>query len=85
MSRILSKRRELKRIRDFLNKNKNWICLNECKKDDPQCEFCTMRLLINHTYYSNKSSNIDTFNNSYLWDPFQRTVEIYEIQGRFVE
>ena len=37
---------------------------------------CTMRLY--HTYSWNKSSNIDTFNKSYLWDLFQRTVDIYE-------
>ena len=74
----MSERRKLKKIRDFLNKNKNWICLEECKNDDPQCELCTIRLLINYAYSVNKSANMATFVNSYLWKPFQRTVEVYE-------
>ena len=78
MPRKLLERRKLKVVRDFLNENKNWICLNECKKDDPQCEFCAMGLMINYTYSSNKSSNFNTFYNSYLYEPFQKTVEIYE-------
>ena len=78
MPRKLLERRKLKVIRDFLNENKNWNYLNECKKDDPQCEFCATRLMINYTYSSNKSSNVNTFYNSYLYEPFQRTVEISE-------
>ena len=75
MPRQLLERIKLKRIRNFFKKNKNWLCLSECKKDDPQCELCTMRLLI---HSSNKSATVYTFVNSHLWEPFQRITEIYE-------
>ena len=78
MPRQLLERRKLKKIRDFLNKNKKWVCLSECKKDDPQCERCTMRLLIDYACSSNKSATVNTFVNSHLWEPFQMITEIYE-------
>ena len=71
-------RRKLKKIRDFLNKNRSWICDNDCDKADPQCDICTMVFLIDRTYSVNKKSSTKTFINSYLWEPFVVVEKTYD-------
>ena len=70
-------RRELKKVKDFLIKNRTWLCLDDCKRKDPQCEICTMTLLIKASYSANKKADILTFRNSYLCEPFERIYEMY--------
>ena len=70
-------RRELKRLRKFLNKNRNWICLEDCKKMDPQCDVCVIAFLINSSYKVNNKADILTFRSSYLYEPFQKIYRIY--------
>ena len=72
--------RKLKKIRDFLNKNRSWICDKDC---DPQCDLCTMTFLIKTTYSVNKKSSTKTFINSYLWEPFMAVERTYDkLQNR---
>ena len=70
-------RRELKRVRKFLNENRKWLRLENCKKKDPQCNVCVMTFLINSSYKANKRADILTFRNSYLYEPFEKVYEIY--------
>ena len=74
---MATNRRELRKVKKNLNDNKKWLCLENCKKKDPQCEICTMILLINHSYGANKKADILTFRNSYLYEPFEKVYEIY--------
>ena len=71
-------RRRLKKIRDFLNKNWNWICESDCTKADPRCDICSMRLFINGSYSCNKSCTCKTFINSYLCGPFMKVEFLYQ-------
>ena len=69
--------RELKKVKNFLIENRKWLCLEDCKRKDPQCEICTMTFLIKASYSANKRTDILTFRNSYLCKPFERVYEIY--------
>ena len=71
-------RRRLKKIRDFLNKNWNWICESDCTKADPRCDICVMRLFINSSYLCNKSCTCKTFINSYLYEPFTKVELLHQ-------
>ena len=69
---------KLKKIRDFLNESRSWLCNEDCKKADPQSQLCTMTFLINSAYSVNKSANTNTFINSYVWEPFMAIELTYE-------
>ena len=70
-------RRELKKVKNFLIENRKWLCFENCKKKDPQCEVCTMIFLIKTAYSANKKADILTFRNSYLCEPFERVYKLY--------
>ena len=74
---MYTNRRELKKVKNFLTKNRKWLCLENCKRKDPQCEICTMIFLIETSYSANKRSDILTFRNSYLCEPFESVCKIY--------
>ena len=70
-------REELQFFRKFLNKNRGWLCLGNCKVG-PECEYCTLIFQINYSYSCNKKANMNTFRKSVLKENFDRLVEIYE-------
>ena len=70
-------RKELKKLRKFLNQNRGWLCLENCKTG-PECEYCTLIFQINYTYSCNKKADMNTFRKSILRENFERLVEIWE-------
>ena len=70
-------RRELKKFRRFVNRNRGWLCLKECNVG-PECDFCVCIFQINYSYSANKKADILTFKNSVMGRTFERLYEIYE-------
>ena len=77
-SRTDPDRKKLKKIKDFLNDNKAWLCEDDCPKADPRCDICTMGFLIKSSYTCNKSYTCKTFIKSYLCEPFMRVEYLYK-------
>ena len=71
-------RRELRKLKKILSKSRAWLCIENCKRKDPQCEICTMIFLINSSCAANKRADILTFRNSYLCEPFERVCKLYK-------
>ena len=70
-------RRELKTFLRFINRNRGWLCLEECKVG-PECDFCVLIFQINYSYSCNKKADITTFRNSVMGQTFDRLYEIYQ-------
>ena len=70
-------RRELKKVRDFLLKNRTWLCMNNCNKENPNCKICTMTFLIKTSYSANKKADVLTFIHSYLYEPFSNVYKLF--------
>ena len=70
-------RNELKKFRKFLNNNRGWLCLDNCKVG-PECEYCTLIFHINYSYSCHKKVDMLTFRKSVLRENFDRLVEIWE-------
>ena len=62
-------RKKLKKFRRFVNRNRGWLCLEECKVG-PECDFCVRIFQINYSYSANK--------NSVVSQTFERLYQIYE-------
>ena len=62
MSGIDNSRRELAKSRKFLNKNRNWICIEDsCGLFDHICNKCRFIDILNYSYTANPKSGILTF------------------------
>ena len=62
MSGINNSRRELAKSRKFLNKNRNWICIEDsCGLFDHICNKCRFIDILNYSYTANPKSGILTF------------------------
>ena len=70
-------RKELKKFRRFIIKNRGWLCLEVCKVG-PECEFCVLIFQINYSYSCNKKADIITFRNSVMVQTFDRLYDIYQ-------
>ena len=69
-------REQLRRIKNFLNKNRMWICLDDCI-NAPECSYCNLIYQINYSYKSNKHATVETFENSVLSTTFSTLEDIY--------
>ena len=56
-----TKRRQLKKFRRFLNKNRSWLCDKGCSYSNPECELRVFTFQLNYSYKSNKQADILTF------------------------
>ena len=70
-------RKELRKFQSFNNRNREWLCLEECKVG-PECVFCVCIFQINYSYSANKKADILTFGNSVMGQTFERLYEIYQ-------
>ena len=67
---IDNSRRELRKFKNYLNKNKYWICADDgCGLFDV-CNKCRFIDILNYSYKSNHKPDILTFLNSYLLEQF---------------
>ena len=69
-------RKQLRKIKQFLNKNRIWICLEDCI-NAPECSYCNLIYQINYSYKSNKHAIVETFRNSILSPNFSMLEDIY--------
>ena len=69
-------RKQLHKIKQFLNKNRMWICLDNCI-NAPECSYCNLIYQINYSYKSNKHAIVETFKNSVLSPTFSMLEDIY--------
>ena len=69
-------REQLRKLKHFLNKNRMWICLDDCI-NVPECSYCSLIYQINYSYKCNKHSSVETFRNSILSPTFVMLEDIY--------
>ena len=69
-------RAELKNLKNFVNKNRAWICLENCVKA-PECDYCHLIYQINYSYKCNKKATVKTFRSSILGPTFILLQDIY--------
>ena len=69
-------RQELKKLRKFVNKNRGWLCLEQCQKV-PECGYCHLIYQVNYSYSCNKKATVETFRGSVLGPTFIMLEEIY--------
>ena len=69
-------RQQLKKLKEFLNKNRIWLCLESCVLA-PECQYCKLIYQINYSYKHNKSADLITFRNSVFGRTFSFLEEIY--------
>ena len=69
-------RLELKKLKNLVNKNRGWLCLEQCHKV-PECHYCHLIYQINYSYSYNKKATVETFRNSVLGGTFILLEEIY--------
>ena len=67
---------QLQNLRRFLNKNRMWICLENCIIA-PQCQYCQLIYQINYSYKCNKLATVKTFRSSILGPAFLMLEDIY--------
>ena len=68
---IDNSRRELRKFKNYLNKNKYWICADDgCGLFDNVCNQCRFIDILNYSYKSNPKPDILTFLNSCLLEQF---------------
>ena len=70
-------KKELKKLRRFLNSNRGWLCLKEYKVG-PECEYCVCIFQINYSFKANKKANMESFRKSVMCRTFERLEEIFE-------
>ena len=72
------RRTQLKNLKNFVNKNRTWICLENCLKS-PECDYCHLIYQINHSYNcNNKEATVKTFRSSILGPTFILLEDIYK-------
>ena len=69
-------REQLRKLKHFLNKNRMWICLDDCI-NAPECSYCSLIYQINYLYKCNKHSSVETFRNSILSPTFVMPEDMY--------
>ena len=69
-------RLELKKLKNLVNKNRGWLCLEQCHKV-PECDYCHLIYQINYSYSCKKKATVETFKNSVLGGTFILLEEIY--------
>ena len=67
---------QLQKLRTFLNKNRMWICRENCI-NAPECEYCQLIYQISYSYICNKSATVKTFRSSILGPTFLLLEDIY--------
>ena len=75
--KISESRKQLKKLTHFLNKNRIWICSDNCT-DGPECAFCSLIYEINYLYKTNKEATVTTFRNSIFGRSFSLLEDIYD-------
>ena len=68
---------KLKNLKNFVNKNRTWISLENCLKA-PECDYCHLIYQINYSYNSNKEATVKTFRSSILGPTFILLEDIYK-------
>ena len=67
---------QLKKLIRFLNKNRIWICSDNCAYG-PECSFCTLIYQINYSYKNNKNADVTVFRNSIFGPSFSMLEDMY--------
>ena len=67
---------ELQELRNFVNKNRGWLCIEQCQKA-PEYDYCHLIYQINYSYSCNKKATVETFRGSVLGPTFIILKEIY--------
>ena len=70
-------RTELKNLKNFVNKNRTWICLENCLKA-PECDYCLLIYQINYSNNCNKEATVKNFRSSILGPTFILLQDIYK-------
>ena len=79
--KITDSRKRLKKLIRFLNKNRIWICSDNCV-NGPECVFCSLIYQINYLYKTNKDAYVITFRNSIFGPSFSLLEDIYDKHKR---
>ena len=70
-------RKKLKKLINFLNDNRSWICGGNCIVA-PECFYCQLIYQLNYSYIKNESTDIETFENSIFCNAFAHFQELHK-------
>ena len=75
--KISKSRKQLKKLALFLNKNRIWICSDNCV-DGLGFSFCSLIYQINYSFKTNEEATVTTFRNSIFGRSFLLLEDIYD-------